>query len=197
MYVPGLIWIGLLNAVAVLAAWVIAFLPAFFAGDSNMAGVLMALLIIAAIAFTVWFIVTFSQATFFLLTDESRGIRALKDSFKLVDGRWWKTLWRLLVPNIVFQIVVAVAVSIVYMVFFMLGFALLGGWMTSLGVSQDVGMDAMRASSVGFGLVGVVLGIIFFVAMILVFAIEIVAQSIFQGSVSARLFHSLKATKAK
>jgi hypothetical protein len=79
----------------------------------------------------------------------------------------------------------------------MLGFALLGGWMTSLGVSQDVGMDAMRASSVGFGLVGVVLGIIFFVAMILVFAIEIVAQSIFQGSVSARLFHSLKATKAK
>ncbi len=197
MYLPRLLWVSILAGLPILAVWAITLLPLFLARDSSAAGVLMAVLFIAAFVFTIWFSVAISQSYLLVLTDEARGIESLKRSYTMVLGRWWKTLWRTFVPNLVFQIIIGMIMGLFYTIVFMLGFALFGGWIASLGVGQDAGMEMMRASNVGFGVLGSVLGLVIVTAMILLTAAQIIAQAIYQSSVSARLFFSLKQTKAK
>lgn len=197
MYLPRLLWVGVLAGLPVIAAWVVAYLPLFLVQDSNAAGILMAVLFIAALVFTVWIGVVFSQAYLIVLTDEARGIEALKRSYDMVLGRWWKTLWRLFVPNLVFQLIVGMIMGLFYAVIFMIGFALFGGWLASLGATQDIGIEAARASNVGFGFLGIVFAFLIGVAALLLMVVQVIAQAIYQASVSARLFFSLKHTKAK
>lgn len=56
------------------------------------------LLIIPGIIFGVWYSFVFYQVIF----EDKKGVGALKESKKLVMGRWWAILWRLLVPAVVF-----------------------------------------------------------------------------------------------
>lgn len=197
MYLPRLLWVSILAGLPVLAAWIVAYLPLFVAQDSNTAGILMAVLIIAALAFTVWISVAFSQAYFLVLTDEARGVEALKRSYAMVLGRWWKTLWRLFVPNLVFQLILGMIMGLFYTIIFFIGFALFGGWLASLGATQEIGMEAARASNVGFGVLGIAFAFLIGVAALLIMIAQIIAQAIYQASVSARLFFSLKHVKAK
>lgn len=56
------------------------------------------LLIIPGIIFGVWYSFCFYQVIF----EDKKGTGALKESKKLVMGRWWGILWRLLVPAFTF-----------------------------------------------------------------------------------------------
>jgi hypothetical protein len=197
VYLPRLLWVAILASLPVAASWIVAYLPLFVAQDSSTAGILMAVLFIAALVFTVWISVIFSQAYLLVLTDEARGVEALKRSYAMVLGRWWKTLWRLFVPNLAFQLIVGMIMGLFYTIIFMIGFALFGGWLASLGVTQDIGMEAARASNVGFGVLGIVFAFLIGVTALLLMVAQVIAQTIYQASVAARLFFSLKHAKAK
>ncbi len=53
----------------------------------------------------IWLSVLFSFAMFLLIDEKKKGTQALARSAELVKGRWWKTLWRILVPAIVVVII--------------------------------------------------------------------------------------------
>lgn len=57
-------------------------------------------LIVPGIIFMVWYVFS----TYEVLFDGKRGGAALKSSKALVLGRWWKMLWRLIVPSFVYGI---------------------------------------------------------------------------------------------
>ena len=67
------------------------------------------LLIIPGIIFAVWF----SFIYYIVLFENKTGVEALKTSKKLVVGRWWPILWRLLIPNLFFGIMIVFASDIV------------------------------------------------------------------------------------
>lgn len=58
------------------------------------------LLIIPGIIFSIWFCFSYLVVIF----DEQRGVKALKESKKLVAGRWWKMFWRLLAPGVFYGV---------------------------------------------------------------------------------------------
>lgn len=58
------------------------------------------LLIIPGLIFSIWFCFAYLAVIF----DEKRGVAALKESKKLVSGRWWKILWRMLAPGIFYGV---------------------------------------------------------------------------------------------
>lgn len=59
------------------------------------------LFIIPALIFSIWFTYSFYTVVF----EDKSGVTALKSSKILVSGRWWKTLWLILVPTIFFGII--------------------------------------------------------------------------------------------
>jgi len=65
--------------------------------------------IIPGIIFMIWF----SFAYYCLILDDKHGVEALKTSKKLVEGRWFGILWRLLAPGFVFAILTAIIQFIV------------------------------------------------------------------------------------
>lgn len=195
-YLPRIIWVSILVLIPIAAAWSLALTPLWLE-DTLRAGALMAVLFLAAMTFTIWISIAFSQTCPLILTDEARGVEALKRSYALVSGRWWKTLWRFFLPNAVFQIIVWTVMSLFYGLVFFIGFMLLGGWLTTLGFTYDVGPEAARASNISFGILGIVSLIFMLVAAAALMIVQIIAQAIYQGSVTARLFFSLEATKSK
>jgi len=58
------------------------------------------LFIIPGIIFTIWYSFTFYAIIF----DNQRGLAALRQSKKLVLGRWWAICWRLVVPTVFFAL---------------------------------------------------------------------------------------------
>lgn len=86
-------------------------LPAFFASIlvaiTIFAGAIF--FIIPAIIFGVWFTFVTHQ----IALNNKKPIQAIKASRKLVLGRWWSVLWRLIAPGIVFIIMIWVAQFIV------------------------------------------------------------------------------------
>ncbi|MFA5128207.1 MAG: hypothetical protein WC457_04395 [Patescibacteria group bacterium] len=58
------------------------------------------LLIIPGIIFSIWFCFSYLAVIF----DEKRGVAALTESKKMVSGRWWKILWRMLAPGIFYGV---------------------------------------------------------------------------------------------
>lgn len=60
------------------------------------------LLIIPALIFIVWFTYSF----YIIIFEDKKGYITLKESKNLVSGRWWKTLWLLLVPTFFFGIII-------------------------------------------------------------------------------------------
>ncbi len=67
------------------------------------------LLIIPGIIFSVWF----AFGTYAVAMDGKRGAEALSWSKNLVKGRWWATLWRLLLPGLILGLGILLAQSIV------------------------------------------------------------------------------------
>jgi len=67
------------------------------------------LLIIPGIIFSVWF----SFIYYIVLFENKTGTESLKASKKMVVGRWWPILWRILIPNLFFGIIIVFATDIV------------------------------------------------------------------------------------
>lgn len=76
-YILPVVWVSLLTGLAVLGGFVLFIFPG------------------------IWLSVLFSFTMLVLLDENKRGTQALARSAELVKGRWWKTLWRLLVPAII------------------------------------------------------------------------------------------------
>lgn len=93
--IPAYLWVGFLSGLAIFAGFI--------------------LLIIPAIIFAVWF--DFAPLINILEDKSNKGLEALKASKKLVKGRWWPTLWRLILPPLFVYIIVSIiAVVITYVI---------------------------------------------------------------------------------
>jgi len=66
------------------------------------------LLVIPGIIFSVWYVFVFYTVIF----ENKKGMEALAVSKKLVTGRWWSILWRLIVPGLIFGISAAIIIGI-------------------------------------------------------------------------------------
>ncbi len=74
----------------------------------------LVLLIIPGLIFTVWY--QFSIYITLLDKDDHKGVAALKASKQLVDGRWWPTFSRLILPPLFICLILApIAVALIYM----------------------------------------------------------------------------------
>ncbi|MCC6563768.1 hypothetical protein IT087_02650 [Candidatus Uhrbacteria bacterium] len=191
-YVPSLLWVGILSCIPLFLSWILVVIPRLILRNDTAAGLFTALFVLGVIAFNIWFGIAVSQSSMIIIDEAGRGVAALKESYAMVLNRWWKTLWRLLIPNFLFQMIVSTILMVIYMVAFFIGIAVFGGWTAAIGMD---GTDALRATNVGFGLLGTVLIIIFALVMIVFTAVATVAQMLFQTSVSAELYLSLKHSK--
>lgn len=81
-------------------------LPAFLISILTSLAILggFVLFIIPAIIFGIWF--TFSLQV--LVIDGKRGLEALLISKRLVEKRWWKTFWRIIIPSLFFALIIII-----------------------------------------------------------------------------------------
>lgn len=122
------------------------FFPALLANICmNLAVILGFLLfVIPGILFSVWFIFTL----YGVAIDNKKPIEALRWSRHLIRGRWWATLWRLLVPTLFYGVIFSV-------VFLLLSSAttVLQVWMPVAGqIIFDVLSAALISLYVPFGI---------------------------------------------
>jgi len=59
------------------------------------------LLVVPGIIFAIWFAFAVYDVA---INNTKEPVQALKNSKKLVDGRWWEVFWRLIAPGLVFTI---------------------------------------------------------------------------------------------
>jgi hypothetical protein len=124
------------------------------------------LLIIPGIIFTVWY--SFASYINVLEGNDNKGFDALQSSKGLVQGRWFKTMWRLILPYLAIYLPVAIIGMII-----MGGIALILG---SANYSEDVAMMILNP-------VSMLLDIIYLFLMPLFIIFPVI------------LYNSLKATK--
>ncbi|MFH1946915.1 MAG: hypothetical protein ABIJ23_02035 [Candidatus Magasanikbacteria bacterium] len=67
------------------------------------------LFIVPGIIFSVWFAFTIYNIT---IDENSNAIEALKNSKKLVDGRWWEVIWRLVALGLLFALIAVITQGI-------------------------------------------------------------------------------------
>ncbi len=67
------------------------------------------LLIIPGVIFAIWF--TF--AIYGVAIHNIRPMEAMKTSKAMVDGRWWKVFWRLIIPIVLFGITIAILLYLI------------------------------------------------------------------------------------
>ncbi len=85
------LWILILISLVILGVFLPFMIPAVIFG-----GGLLFLLGIPAIIFVIIFAVWFSLAVYILITEDTKGTKALVKSREYVRGKWWGVLWRFL-----------------------------------------------------------------------------------------------------
>ncbi len=60
----------------------------------------------------IWLLVAFSMSVLVFIDEGVRGTAAMVRSSELVKGRWWQTLWRLIVPGFVVGVLAFLAVFV-------------------------------------------------------------------------------------
>ncbi len=191
-YVPSLLWVGILSCIPIFLSWILVVIPRLILRNDMAAGLFTALFVLGVIAFNIWFGIAVSQSSLIVIDEAGRGMAALKESYAMVLNRWWKTLWRLVIPNFLFQMIVSTIIMVIYMVAFFIAIAVFGGWTAAVGMD---GTNTLGVTNVGFSLLGTILIVIFGLVMIAFTAVATVAQMLFQTSVSAELYLSLKHSK--
>lgn len=71
------------------------------------------LLIIPGIIFAVWYSFVFYHIAF----EEKPGLTALRASKQMVVGRWWKILWRVLLPGLLFGVAMTIIDTVLLQIF--------------------------------------------------------------------------------
>ena len=163
LLLPALL-IGLLSALGVLGGSVLFLLPG------------------------IWFGVASSFAYFAYLEEGVTGAGALGRSMELVKGRWWKSLWRLVIPGLIFQIIIGIISSAIFIVPVII--AAIGGAGAIMSFSEG-GSGALGAASVP---ILIIAALLFIVAMVINALLTLVATGL-MGVVQTKLFHSLKSTR--
>lgn len=135
----------------------------------------------------IWLGNLFAFAFLVYLEDHQSGITALKTSKQLVQGRWWPTFWRRLVPGLL-----AIASVIAASLIFIFG-ALLG---TAVVFAAGYGVHVLANNHIVTTILTVI-GVTWVIAMLIVmvafqFALSI-GTSLFALFTQIRLFHTLKA----
>jgi hypothetical protein len=136
----------------------------------------------------IWFSIASSFSVSAYLEEGQTGTNAVGRSLELVKGRWWKTLWRLILPSIVFQAIIGLISFAVFIVPLIL--AAVGGAGAMMSFSEG-GSPALGGGS--FPIL-IVAGILFIAALIVNLGLSLVATGLAQV-VQAKLFHSLKASR--
>ena len=126
------IWVGILVTLIALASFLF-MAPGFFlnifatAKDLSSLGNISIFLILIGSVFSVIFIVRwmvhYALAEYALIIDQKHGTLALTHSRKLVEGRFFAALGRLIVPNMVFLLIALIAQSVLlYLIEGLVGF---------------------------------------------------------------------------
>ena len=136
----------------------------------------------------IWFIIAAGQAIAVYLEEGTTGTNAIARSIDLVKGRWWKTLWRTIFPALVFQIIIGIISFAIYIV--PIVFAIIGGAAAIMGFSEG-GSTGLSAASLPMLIIA---GLLFIVATVANLLLSLVGTGLSQV-VSAKLFHSLKASR--
>lgn len=162
------------------------FLPALLIGLLSVLGVLGGSLLFLLPG--IWFGVASSFAYFAFLEEGVTGAGALGRSMELVKGRWWKSLWRLFIPGLVFQIIIGIISSAIFIVPVII--AAIGGVGAMMSFSEG-GSGALGAASLPILIISALLFIVAFVINIL---LSLVGSGLMQV-VQTKLFHSLKSSR--
>ncbi len=136
----------------------------------------------------IWFAIASGFAAFAYLEEGVTGTAAVGRSMELVKGRWWKTLWRLLLPGLIFQIVLGVLSGIVFIVPTIV--ATIGGAGAMMSMSEG-GSGALGAASIP---ILIIAGILFIAAIVVNILLMLVGTGLMQV-VQVKVFHALKATR--
>ena len=128
------VWIAILKAVillipalAVVPGFALVALNIYVDGGVWLGAVSLILLVLGAIAGLI-LIATLSVLlafpAFALVSDNVRGVSALKESKKLIQGRFWSVLWRLFVPKMIFTAgLIVVQIILLVIIYPLLGFS--------------------------------------------------------------------------
>ncbi len=163
LFGPALL-IGLLTGFAVLGGYILLILPG------------------------IWFAVASSMAISAFLEEGVTGTTAIARSMELVKGRWWKTLWRMILPSFVFQLIIGLISTVVYIIPIVL--AVVGGAAAAMSFSEGAS-SGMSAASIP---VLIIAGVLFIAATVVNLLLMLVSSGLSQV-VHAKLFHSLKASR--
>ncbi len=136
----------------------------------------------------IWFAIATGFAICAYIEEGKTGTSSLGRSMELVKGRWWKTLWRIVIPSFVFQIVLGI-ISLAALAVPVL-FAAIGGAGAMLSMTGQ-GSSAMGAASVP---ILIFAGLLFIAAIVVNFLLSLVANGLAQV-VQVKLYHSLKASR--
>jgi hypothetical protein len=196
-YLPGMLWIGILSSLPAFGTAFVVSLPIMLVRHSSVGATLSVVLGLISIPFLIWVGTLFSQAQILLLNNEARGIEAIKKSIALVQGRALPVFGRVFVPTFVMLLILMAIQMTLLFIGVILFVVLLGGWATFSGIAahSNEGLAALRGANVGLGIVSI---IVLFGYGVLAFVFSLatrIAQLIYQISVSAKLFHSLKDSK--
>ncbi|MBP9762138.1 hypothetical protein KBD34_00820 [Patescibacteria group bacterium] len=136
----------------------------------------------------IWFRVASAFSFAAYLEEGQGGTNAVGRSLELVKGRWWKTLWRLLLPSIVFQAIIGLISFATFIIPIIL--LAVGGAGAMMRFSEG-GSPALSGGSLP---ILIAAGILFIAALIVNLGLSLVATGLAQV-VQAKLFHSLKASR--
>lgn len=144
---------------------------------------------IASIAFIlpgIWLGLSFSFAYLFVLENDIHGIEAIKASYRLVKGRWWATLWRILAPVIAMMLIIwAISAAVWILVGMVAGGSL-------FGLFFAMGNGASPSANIAGGFLGILILAVVIVAGFLIQMAALFIAFVYPLIVRVKLFHALK-----
>ncbi len=136
----------------------------------------------------IWFAIAAGFGIFVYLEEGLTGTAAIGRSMELVKGRWWKTLWRLVIPAIVVQLVIGIISMLTIIVPVIL--AAVGGAGAMMALSEG-GSGRLVGASLP---ILIIAGILFIAAILVNLFLSLISMGVIEV-IYTKLFHSLKASR--
>ena len=140
----------------------------------------------------IWLAVALSMAMPIYLNEGKGVLGSLKASYNLVKGRWWATLVRFLVPNLVYGIGVSVVFGILLVIIIAIASVPISAFIYALEQGTD---QATAAAAMGpIALIGLPIAALLFIALAIISGILL---TLAQTSVWTNIYKSLSETASK
>lgn len=166
--IVSLAWIGALTTIILIPAFLLFIFPG------------------------IWLAVAFSLAMPIYLKEGKGGWQAIKTSYEIVKGRWWATLVRYIVPNIVYGIGFSVILGIAMVITFAIAMIPL----SSVLQAMEQGAEPMMALG-GLDLVSAIGSLLLLLGVIILSMIGSILLTLAQTSVWTIVYKSLSETAGK